>query len=206
MLTLHLPHTRYACPPLSCFWLPLTSCCQGLCKALVAVWLLTHRRCQDGSGRALDLGPGRVGHWGAPWTWCEGHAGGRHSAPAHGYPMFARCWWSQVGPPAHGCKWEHICWSEHTMVHPSWTGASFQLHFTVCGWLHPRFINDPTPCCCFILNCSLRCALLFGKCMNFSHMSLTYKMNIPQNWKVIANDDVFSFLIFKHISRFAKTF
>lgn len=42
--------------------------------------------------------------------------------------------------------------------------------------------------------------------MNFSHMSLTYKMNIPQNSKVIANYDMFSFLVFKHISWFAKTF
>lgn len=34
---LHLPHTCYACPPLSCFWLPLSSHCQGLCRALVAL-------------------------------------------------------------------------------------------------------------------------------------------------------------------------
>lgn len=32
---LHLPHTCYACPPLSCFWLPPNSHCQGLCGALV---------------------------------------------------------------------------------------------------------------------------------------------------------------------------
>lgn len=34
---LRLPHTRYACPPLSCFWLPPSSRCQGLCRTLVAL-------------------------------------------------------------------------------------------------------------------------------------------------------------------------
>lgn len=34
---LHLPHTCYACPPLSWFWLPPSSHCQGLCRALVAL-------------------------------------------------------------------------------------------------------------------------------------------------------------------------
>lgn len=34
---LHLPHTRYACPPLSCFWLPSSLRRQGLCRALVAL-------------------------------------------------------------------------------------------------------------------------------------------------------------------------
>lgn len=42
--------------------------------------------------------------------------------------------------------------------------------------------------------------------MNFSHLSLTYKMNIPQNREVIASNDMFSFLVFKHISWLAKTF
>lgn len=42
--------------------------------------------------------------------------------------------------------------------------------------------------------------------MNFPHLSLTHKMNIPQNREVIASDDVFSVLVFKHISWLAKTF
>lgn len=42
--------------------------------------------------------------------------------------------------------------------------------------------------------------------MNFSLLSLTYKMNIPQNQEVTASDGVFSFLVFKHISWLAKTF
>lgn len=85
-------------------------------------------------------------------------------------------------------------------IHPQRAGALSQPgSAAAASQLHER----PSPTVLFQIKWF---PLLFGKRMNFSHMSPACKTNIPQNRKVVASDDVFSFLVFKHISWLAKTF
>lgn len=123
------------------------------------------------------------------WLWKK-HKGCTRWSGSNHEPSEAQCWLSRIGALGGGIPWIHSQQAD-TLSQPSLAAPA------------SKICEPPSPTVLFQIKWF---PLLFGKCTIFSHLSLTYKTNIPQNPVVTASDNVFSFLVFKHISWLARTF